>query len=65
MLRISFFEALLTGDDPKETEWTVRLGYVLGDCRPAGRRGEVADTPPNRVNSVGYKAREVRLGAGG
>lgn len=55
----------LTGDEPRETEWTGRLGYVLGDCRRAGRRGEVADTPPNRMDSVGYNARVFRLGAAG
>lgn len=30
-----------------------------------GRRGEVADTPPNRMNNVGYHARMFLLGAGG
>lgn len=55
----------MTGDDPRGTEWPVRLGYVLGDCRPAGRGGEVADTPPNRMDSVGDRARVFRLGAGG
>ena len=41
------------------------LGCVLGDCRPAGRKCEVADTPPSRMNSVGDGARVFGLGAGG